>query len=349
MLARQKCCCHQTARLGIPVEVAACLCCLGTPVSLQTLSAVLCQPCQGCLMWPVPCAVGCARLGPPASSGNVFLLKAHLSPFGWAGTCSAASWGPSVPCLCHHCSSMPPACLAPCHQLLPHGEAPDPQPLIHCPTPTVSSETLDFQRQLCHKNIFTVGCWGAICPQEHFGGISCSQQSQRRSRKCQGRTTWHNTRHPGGVDCAALSFEAQSWLPSSCTWLGGAFPPGSGRAADGGRAVSPAAEPTSLPLAVTVLLVARPHCPPHCPPPALPPAAAAPAGPSHSWAIFRVALSAQLSPLPAAAPLVPLLCARPGGNPSPGSSGKVGSVASTAWGSTRGVRGGQSCCWDRGL
>lgn len=118
MLARQKCCCHQTAGLGIPVEVAACLCCLGIPVSLETLFALLCQPCQECLMCPVPCAVGCARMGPPDSSGNVILLKAHLSPFGWAGTCSAASWGPSVPCLCHHCCSMPPACLAPRHQLL---------------------------------------------------------------------------------------------------------------------------------------------------------------------------------------------------------------------------------------
>lgn len=77
-------------------------------------------------------------------------------------------------CLCHCCSSMPPACLAPCHQLLLHGEPPDPQPHVHCLAPPVSRETLDFQRQLCHENIFTVGCWGAVCPREHFGGISCS-------------------------------------------------------------------------------------------------------------------------------------------------------------------------------
>ncbi|XP_017590657.1 PREDICTED: uncharacterized protein LOC108446941 [Corvus brachyrhynchos] len=119
MLARQKCCCHQTAGLGIPVEVAPMLSSLGTPMSPQALSAVLCQPCQGCLMWPVPCAVGCARLEPPASHGNGLLLRTHLSPLDRAGTCSAASWGPSVPCLCHCCSSMPPVCLAPCHQLLP--------------------------------------------------------------------------------------------------------------------------------------------------------------------------------------------------------------------------------------
>lgn len=151
-------------------------CCLGTPMSLQTLSAVLCQPCQGCLMWPVPCAVGCARLGPPVSSGNVFLLKAHLSPFGWAGACSAASWGLSVPCLCHRCSSMPPACLTSCHQLLLHGEAPDLKPLVHCPTPPVSRETLDSQRQLCHENIFTVGYlsprtfWGHLVHSKARGG-----------------------------------------------------------------------------------------------------------------------------------------------------------------------------------
>lgn len=136
MLARQKCCCHQTAGLGIPVEVTPILRYLGTPVSPQALSAVLCQPCQRCLMWPAPCAVGCARLEPPASHGNGFLLRTHLSPFDRAGTCSAASWGPSVPCLCHCCSSMPPACLAPCCQLLPAAPSQGgPRPPAPCPLP----------------------------------------------------------------------------------------------------------------------------------------------------------------------------------------------------------------------
>lgn len=139
-----------------------------------SLSAVLCQAGQGCLMWPGPCA----RLGPPAAPGNVFLLRAHPCPFGRAGSCPAASWGPGVPCLCH---TMPPACLAPCHQLLPAAPArgsPNPRPLVRCPTPSVSRETWTSRGSFAMKTTLPWATGVLSIPRSILGG-SCAHGKAR--------------------------------------------------------------------------------------------------------------------------------------------------------------------------
>lgn len=278
MLARQKCCCHRTAGLGIPVEVAPILRYLGTPVSPQALSAVLCQPCQRCLMWPVPCAVGCARLEPPASHVGMVFCSGHIClPSIGQGPAQLPAGVP----VCHACVTA----ALPCHQHAwlpaasssqqpPHREAPDPQPLARCPTPAVSRETLDSQRQLCHENNLYHGLLGCyLSPGAFWGNLVFmgkpeeEQEVSRLHRLARHQEPSSDTRHPGVQECATPSLEAQSppGLPQlhSCTWLGGVFPTRSGRAVDGGRAVPPAAEPTSLPLAVAAVtvVVARPHCP----------------------------------------------------------------------------------------
>lgn len=134
-------------------------------------SAVFCQPCQGCLMCLSLVQV-CARLGPPASSGNVFFCSGHIClPSAGRGPAQLPAGVP----VCHACvTTAPPASvpgsLPPTPPSSPCTGRP-PTPLAPCPLPhSVSRETLDFQRQLCHENVFTVGCclsprtfWGESC------------------------------------------------------------------------------------------------------------------------------------------------------------------------------------------
>lgn len=244
------------------------LCCVMP--ALPRVFDVACPLCSGVCQ-----AVPLLPLGMFICSGHICLTSVGQGP---------AQLPAGVP-VCHACVTAAP----PCHQRAwlcatnssqqpPYVEAPHPRPLVHCPTPAVSRDTLNFQRQLCHENIFTVCCWGAVCPQEHSGGIRCPWQSQRRSEKRQGCTAWHHTRHPGVriVQAHPVGHRALPGPPSSTAALGSGvcvpLSPG-GRCREAGQFL----EPTSLPLAavtVTVLLVPRPQCPP----PALPPAAAAPAG-----------------------------------------------------------------------
>lgn len=248
-------------------------------VSLQTLSAVFCQPCQGCLMCLSLVQV-CARLGPPASSGNVFFFcSGHIC-------LPSAGQGPAqlpagVP-VCHACvTTAPPASvpgsLPATSPSSPHTGRP-PTPLAPFPLPhSASTKTLDFQRQLCHENVFTVGCWGAVYPQEHSGGILCSRESQRRSEKCQGCTAWHDSSHPVAwtVQPHPLRHRALpgTSVSTAALGLGVPFP-----VAQGGR------RPGSFPRGRAHITssgsdgAAGGEAPlPACPPPALPPAAAAPA------------------------------------------------------------------------
>lgn len=76
------------------------------------------------------------------------------------GTCSGTGWSPRH-ARAQAVTTSPPRRRAwlPAAGLLPAGPAPrGPRPLARHPAPLVSRETLDFQRQLCRKSGFTVGC-----------------------------------------------------------------------------------------------------------------------------------------------------------------------------------------------
>lgn len=194
-------------------------------------SAVFCQPCQGCLMCLSLVQV-CARLGPPASSGNVFFAQGTSVSLQLVGDLLSCQLGsqcamPVSPQL------LQPACLAPCHQL--HLSAPareglrPPWPLVHCPTlfpgrPWTSRGSFAMKMSLP---------WAAVYPQEHFGGNLVFTEEPEEEREASGSHRLARHQSPRGVDCAAPSFEAQSppWHPHlhSCTGLGGSFGSGSGR------------------------------------------------------------------------------------------------------------------------
>jgi len=317
----------------------------GVDVGREERGPVLASPARG---FPARCQHSPrSQAGTPCSLGSGFRFGARLCPRGWAGTCSGAGWGPHGAWV---------AAASP-RRWPPPGEPPS-------PAPAFSRETLDLQRQLCHKSGFSGGLpgWhtpvtlalprggGLPVPGSVSGGRSVHGKAKGGAsgvRAAPPSTTLGPLpRDPGVQERATPSLTAQDppWQPP-------APPPRSalgclsrlprGGRWDGGRAVPPAAarEPTSLPPVVTVAVAvaARPRVPPGAPPACC----ARRRAPRIPWLFLGWPYQPSC---PGCLPARLSHRARHGGNPAPGSPqpcGKLGTpgVAGTAWGNTRGARG----------